>query len=505
VGGYEILRKLSSGGMGSVYLARRRGALGFEKVVAIKTLLPRERDWEAARAMFLDEAQLVARLDHPAIAQVYDFGEDGERLFLAMEYVGGISFEELAQRRPPPLVAARVMAEVCRGLHAAHEATDLRGEPLGVVHRDVSPQNLMLTFDGKVKVLDFGIAYLKSRSAPHTEVGIIKGKPSYMTPEQTRGERVDRRTDVFSACAVLHELLTGARLFTGESLYEVAIKIRDLWVEPPSTTAGVLPAGLDAIVMRGLAKAPDERYPTALGMAEALDAIVARDGGETVQAYADRELAADRQQHRAFLQAVTSSPRAEGEARGRAEEVDPTLIRARALGETTGSLVGRAPGRRRRGVLVAGGLVAVALLSGLWLALRSPPTVPVPPVAVTASAQPAPAGVEVTDPAAPPPASEPVEADGGAKVGPRKARRLRPETKEVESAPAGFGFVTVGADPYALVRIDGEDAGVTPIIKRRLPAGSHEIVLIDPDDERVRLERRIRLLADDHEHVIAPP
>ncbi len=182
-GSYEILYELKSGGMGSVLLARRRGIGAFEQLVAIKTIRSEHASTPAARAMFLDEAALLARLVHPGVANVYDFGEEQGALYMVMEYVAGIPFRELVDLHPPPTIAARAIAEACRGLHAAHELRDLHGQLLGVVHRDISPDNLMLGYDGHVKVIDFGIALVKNRSAPVTEFGTVKGKQPYMSPE----------------------------------------------------------------------------------------------------------------------------------------------------------------------------------------------------------------------------------------------------------------------------------------------------------------------------------
>ncbi len=148
--------------------------------------------------MFLDEAAILARLNHPGIATVHDFGEEGGTLYMVMEYVAGLPLRELATQRLPPAIVARAIAEACRGLHAAHEARDPSGALMGVVHRDISPDNLMLGFDGHVKVIDFGIALVKNRQAPVTEFGTVKGKPPYMSPEQVKNEPIDRRSDVFS-------------------------------------------------------------------------------------------------------------------------------------------------------------------------------------------------------------------------------------------------------------------------------------------------------------------
>jgi eukaryotic-like serine/threonine-protein kinase len=304
IGGYEVLRALSSGGMGDVLLARRRGAHGFEKLVALKTIRSDLRGRDDLRTMFLDEARLVGRLEHPAIAQVYDFGEEQGTLFLAMEYVAGVSFADLRDRLTvamPPGVAARAMAEVCRGLHAAHEAKDLDGRPLGVVHRDVSPQNLILTFDGRVKILDFGIALGRNRQTPVTVFGTIKGKPSYMGPEQLKGGAIDRRADIFAACVILHEILTGKRLFAGDTIFEIANAVQTAAIPAPSSIAGPLPPGLDAVVLHGLQRDVSQRFQDAAAMAGELETIASACGAETLESFSGRELALARETHQRFL------------------------------------------------------------------------------------------------------------------------------------------------------------------------------------------------------------
>jgi serine/threonine protein kinase len=311
LGGHEVLFQLKAGGMGEVLLARKRGPSGFERLVALKTMRSELRGRDALRRMFLDEAQLLARLGHPAIAQIFDFGEDRGVLYLAMEYVAGIRFRDLVALSPPPPVSARAMAEVCRALHAAHEQSDLSGRPLGVVHRDVSPDNLMLTWSGQVKVLDFGIALMHGRQAPVTEFGTIKGKPPYLAPEQLKSQTIDRRTDVFAAGAVLHELLTGAQLFDGDSIYAIVHAIEFAPVNPPSAIAGPLPSGLDDVVMRALERDPDRRWQSADELARALDQVAAAAGGENLADYAARRLGDEERRHRDWLRAVLE--RADGQ------------------------------------------------------------------------------------------------------------------------------------------------------------------------------------------------
>src|SRR5262249_32968212 len=306
-GAYEILYELKTGGMGAVLLGRRRGPGAFEQLVAIKTILADYAQAPAVRAMFLDEAALLARLNHPAIAQVHDFGEQGGALYMVMEYVAGIPFRELMMHGMPPGVAARAIAEACRGLHAAHELRDLSGNLLGVVHRDISPDNLMCGFDGHIKVIDFGIALVKNRQAPVTEFGTVKGKPPYMSPEQVKNEAIDRRSDVFSLAVVLWELLTGTALFEGDSIYAIARSVEHQAIRPPSQVLGApLPLGLDAAVMNALERDLARRTQTAAAFAEQLEQVIQGAGAETLEAWADRVLVEARTEHRAWLASVAA-------------------------------------------------------------------------------------------------------------------------------------------------------------------------------------------------------
>ena len=317
-GAYEILYELKSGGMGAVLLARRRGPGAFEQLVAIKTIRPEHAGSSAVRAMFLDEARILAGLNHPGVATVHDFGEEGGTLYMAMEYVAGIAVRELGELEVPPMVAARAIAEACRGLHAAHELRDLSGNLMGLVHRDISPDNLLVGFDGHVKVIDFGIALVKNRQAPVTEFGMLKGKPPYMSPEQVKNEPMDRRSDVFSLAVVLWELLVGKSLFDGDSIYAVAYAVENQDIQPPSRASGrVLPLGLDAAVMNALDRDPERRTPTAAAFAEELEQVVQAAGGETLEAWAERALAQRRADHRAWLAEVVAGHAAKAPGRSR--------------------------------------------------------------------------------------------------------------------------------------------------------------------------------------------
>jgi len=213
---FEIIRRLGVGGMAEVFLAKKRGAEGTYKVLVVKRILPAHGSSRRFRAMFAEEAQLATRLNHPNIVQVYefqDYGDEGQ--LLSMEYVEGPDLRRLSraarakEQRLPPYVAAYIIGEVAKGLHYAHERKDEGGTPLDIVHRDVSPQNILLSYEGGVKIADFGIA---SANLFREEPGVLKGKTAFMSPEQARGERVDRRTDIYSLGVVFHELLSGRPL-----------------------------------------------------------------------------------------------------------------------------------------------------------------------------------------------------------------------------------------------------------------------------------------------------
>jgi serine/threonine protein kinase/tetratricopeptide (TPR) repeat protein len=273
LGRYDVIRRLGAGGMAEVYLARSRGAEGVHKLVVVKRILPAHDQSARMRQMFVDEARLSMRLNHPNIVQVFDFQETAEGFLLCMEYVEGLDLGRLMasakQRgmRLPPWVGAFIVMEAARGLHCAHERKGEDGSPLDIVHRDVSPQNILLSYDGGVKVADFGIATAKILSE---ESGILKGKFAYMSPEQARGEFVDRRTDIYALGIVLHEILTGRALYSGVAGEELLDVVRKGDVEAPSLWASEVPPELDAICMRALARERDLRFATARDMAGAI-------------------------------------------------------------------------------------------------------------------------------------------------------------------------------------------------------------------------------------------
>ncbi len=271
---FEIIRRLGAGGMAEVFLAKKRGAEDTFKLLVLKRILPAYGSSRRFRTMFAEEAQLATRLNHPNIVQVYDFQDYGdEGQLLSMEYVEGPDLRKLTRsaqakgQRIPPYVAAYIIAEVAKGLHYAHERKDEAGKPIDIVHRDVSPQNILMSFDGGVKIADFGIA---SANLFREEPGVLKGKTAYMSPEQARAERVSRRTDIYSLGVVFHELLTARPLHGAAEGQELLEAVRAGQIEPPSTYVRDLPSELEEVVMRALAKNPDQRFQTARDMAAAI-------------------------------------------------------------------------------------------------------------------------------------------------------------------------------------------------------------------------------------------
>ena len=276
-GKYQLLKRLAMGGMAQIYLARQRGPEGVEKLLVIKRILPHLAENEDFVRMFLDEARIAARLIHPNIVDIYDLGAQDDSFFIAMEYIHGEDLRRVWKRAersgqliPVPLVC-RIMIEACAGLDHAHKQKDAQGKPLGIVHRDISPQNILLTFEGRVKVVDFGIAKAADQ-ATVTRSGVLKGKYSYMAPEQAAGQKnLDCRTDIFALGVVLYELLTGMRLFKRHTDMATLQAVADCEIAPPSQINPRVPKDLDPIVMKALTREPEDRYAEALQLQLALE------------------------------------------------------------------------------------------------------------------------------------------------------------------------------------------------------------------------------------------
>jgi len=276
LGRYRIRHKLAEGGMADVYLGQILGEKGFERWVAVKVVHPaRTQDPQFAH-MLADEARLIGRIHHSNVCSVIDFGIDQGLLYLVMEYLHGETLKA-AMRRGwseegafPAWLAARAIADAARGLHAAHQLTDREGKSLGLVHRDVSPENILITYDGLSSVIDFGVLRARGRRAK-TAAGVVKGKLSHMAPEQLRGDPVDRRADVWSLGVVLWESTLGRRLFRGENQGELVEKVALGPITPPSAITPSYPRELEEIVMSALNRDVSERTPSAKTFAHQLD------------------------------------------------------------------------------------------------------------------------------------------------------------------------------------------------------------------------------------------
>jgi eukaryotic-like serine/threonine-protein kinase len=279
LGRYVLYGEIASGGMATVHVGRLMGPVGFSRTVAVKRLHPQLAKEPEFVAMFLDEAHLAARVQHANVVQTLDVVAEQGELFLVMEYVQGESLSRLLrgirayELQISPAIACAIASNVLHGLHAAHEARNERGEPLNIVHRDVSPQNVLVGSDGIARVLDFGVAKAAGRLQT-TREGQLKGKLSYMAPEQLRDRVVDRRTDIYAAAVVLWETLTGQRLFQSDNEGAILAKILSDAVPPPSQVSSRVPPEVDAVVLRGLDRNPAARYATARDMALDLERAV---------------------------------------------------------------------------------------------------------------------------------------------------------------------------------------------------------------------------------------
>ncbi len=283
-GKYTLIRKLAVGGMAELFLSIQRSVAGFEKLIVIKRILPSMNEDRAFIDMFLHEARIAATLSHPNIVQIFDVGQVEGKYFIAMEHVHGEDLRSIVRQMRKKGVhefplehAISIILGMCAGLAYAHEKRDIGGSALNIVHRDISPQNVVVTFSGDVKIVDFGIAKSDVRLYADTRSGRLKGKVPYMSPEQARGEVVDWRSDIFAVGVMLFELTTGKRLFKGSSEYETLKLICDRDYPLPSDIREGYPRELEEIVMRALAKDRVERYQSAREMQQALEEFVRRE------------------------------------------------------------------------------------------------------------------------------------------------------------------------------------------------------------------------------------
>jgi serine/threonine-protein kinase len=511
-GKYRLVEPLASGGMADVWRAEVTGAAGVVKEVALKLV----RGEHGARSdfvrMFVDEARLASRLGHGNVVQVFEFDQVDGRYYIAMELVRGRDLGRVVERAREAGVrlglprAVQIGVEVARALSYAHRLTE-GGQPLGVVHRDVSPHNVLVSFEGEVKLTDFGIARAMHR-AGLSEPGTIKGKAAYMAPEQARGEAVDARADVFSLGVVLWELCAGRRLFAREGDVATLEAVRSSApVSPPSAWNEEVPPALDRAILGALERDPARRTGSAQELGAALASVLL---GIT---RAPEDVDLRDLMHRLFAGEIAASQKP--------PLVDPTRVRpppaaaepvaafALARGEPeeapTLTAAAGAAGRTRRGAVVAGaaavlGAAAFTLVPLTQRAARPAPGPARPavaaaaaPVAAAPSGETAPEGITPAPLDALPPAtgSESAELDASPGVAPvQSASGLSALT--VPPAASGQGILSVNATPWGRVRVNGHDVGDTPQ-SMRLPAGRH----------RVRIERKGQRSVDELVTVVA--
>ncbi|HEX8439487.1 serine/threonine protein kinase, partial [Archangium sp.] len=274
-GKYLLLERINVGGMAEVFTAKAFGVEGFERILAIKKILPTMAEDEEFITMFIDEARISVQLNHANVVHIHELGKHEDTYFIAMEYVAGRDLRTLLERYRrrkeimPTAQAVFIASKMCEGLDYAHRKKDARGQDLGIIHRDVSPQNILISYEGEVKIIDFGIAKAANRSQK-TQAGILKGKFGYMSPEQVRGLPIDRRSDVFAVGVILYEMLTGERLFVGESDFSTLEKVRNADVPTPRQFNPNVPAGLEKVMLKALARDAEERYHWASDLQEDL-------------------------------------------------------------------------------------------------------------------------------------------------------------------------------------------------------------------------------------------
>jgi tRNA A-37 threonylcarbamoyl transferase component Bud32 len=475
---YRLLRRLAAGGTADVYLAQLTGPGGFARPVVLKALRPDASTDLADLEMFLDEARLMAQLCHHGIAQVLEVGATGDgSYFVAVEHVPGASLQttlQTAGRRGvtlPMAFGATVVAAVARALHHAHERRRPDGRHLEIVHRDVTPANIMISHEGGVKLIDFGIARFFERR-PQTQVGMVRGSPGYLAPEQLRGGGIDRRTDVFALGVVLYEATTQVRAFHGGDDHAVARRVlRGRYVPPHEVVPGYPPA-LAAIIARALAVAPADRHPTMAALVDELDAASAALG------FARGEAALTPVHAALFGDVDLAAPPRPAHARPRALPASPRDLPA--------------PGGSRRAT-VAAGLIGIALALGVArLAIGpAPPAPPAPPSTAPPSTAPPPAAPLAPAPRNPP-APVPAPALGEA---PRAAPRQLAITTRPADATVVIDGVRAGRTPLVVPIADAVAGTVVVKVRRRRYVSDRRTVTLAPGVTRLELilhPRRLR-------------
>ncbi len=505
-GRFELLGELATGGMAEIYLARERGAAQSSRLVVVKVVKPVTAEDVDFLTMFRDEGHLVMRLAHPNIAHVYEYGEAESRHYLSMEWVRGHPLgkirkhlDERGDTLPIPL-AVHVVAQVADALDHAHRARDDHGRLLGIVHRDVSPQNIMVSYDGVVKLLDFGVAKARSRLTT-TQAGVVRGKFAYMSPQQCLGLPLDARSDIFSLGVVLHELLTGKPLYEGAVEFEIMRDIIEGNVRSPRDRNPAVPVALESIVMKALAKEPGERFETAAAFLEALEQFLL-DRRELVQkrhvgAMLDQEFPRELGPHlNRDTELLLRLPRwgNNDDDDGRAPALDSATTSTLPPGPAAGA---DHPPASAAGSLVAPGAPASSEALGgatapryvwLWLSLAAAAGLLIITLSLALLAggsdgeSPSPSALakNTTEPGAGARSEDPRSGIAGspapgASGEPSGAEPSGAEPSLGEEPATGATLVVRSTPPGARIRIDGEERGLTPLTVEDLEPTTIEI------------------------------
>ncbi|ATB34645.1 serine/threonine protein kinase [Cystobacter fuscus] len=543
IGRYEVLSQLSVGGMAELFLGYTSGPGGFRKYAAIKRILPDARSDEQFERMFLDEARITAAFSHPNIGQVFELGQDQGGLFLAMEFIAGQNLDQviaLGRRLGGTLPLGFVLSvvrDVCLALHYAHTFTTPGGKPHPVIHRDVAHKNVMVTYDGMVKLLDFGIAKARGARA-NTQAGMVKGTTGYMSPEQVRGQPLDGRSDLFSVGVMLHELLTGERLFAAGSEIQEMQMILGASIPDPQPRGGQVSAEIRAVALKALARDREQRYATGRDMARALEAAAGPllFDAEQRAAFMAEHFQKQREGTRQLLQTVDETldgtskvapiaSRPEPEPARALEDVRRPGVEKRPVPRrktepevpatppdrvvTTGRVVTRefsnapaAPPDTREtpglkvaksslglwaGMLVLGGLLGLGAMELRQVFLAEP--IPAPPPGSAEDPSPLlplgpsrPQGPVPLPETAAEPTSPPAE----------EASKASASTAEATGAasparPAKQGLLTLVTRPEAEVFLNGRSLGKTPLFKKPVPVGQLRLLLQGQDGKRREL------------------
>jgi eukaryotic-like serine/threonine-protein kinase len=511
-GKYNLVARLATGGMAEIFLARLQGVAGFEKLVCIKRILPHLARDKQFVAMFLSEARIAARISHPNVCQVFELGEIEGSYYLAMEYLEGVPLGCFRRHdyygvNPDPRLVAGIAVQACEGLHHAHQLKNADGSVMEVVHRDVSPQNLFVTVDGIVKVLDFGIAKIQGASV-RTSTGAVKGTYPYMAPEQLRGERLDRRTDVFAMGIVMWETLTRRHLFRRETDFLTFQALMSDRIEDICALRPDVPPALSQVITTALSRDRDERFPTARLLGEAIAAAVPLLPPSAISEEIARAFPAQLAEQASLVRVARAGGAFDLDAeRGPSvgHGTDPfatpisslagqLLVAPRAPTEAAPTIVSaplQLPRRSWRVLVLAvlalaiGGAGAFLYTWATGEEARSDAVALGTPIAAggavspamsedAAAAPPDDAGVvAVTDPAAP---AEPAPVEPAPREAPA-AKRPAPSVSR-PAAPRRTGppgFVTIDSTPYAVIAIDGKSYGDTPLVKLELAPGRHTV------------------------------